>query len=104
MRIYLKNVPIIVNEYILAYIKNNTTICSTFHPGTNGYLPPVYIKDFYVKDISSHQRLLHKWASAESINDFWSWVILAEDLKPTLNHLKAMMHMSFFEYIKLDDK
>ena len=47
MRIYLKNVLIIVNEYILACIKNNTIICLTFHPGTNGYLPPVRTENIY---------------------------------------------------------
>ena len=44
MRIYLKNVLIIVNEYILACIKNNTTLCSILHLGANGYLPPVWGK------------------------------------------------------------
>jgi len=41
VRIYLKNVPIIFNEYIWAYIKNNTTLYSKFLPGANGYLPPM---------------------------------------------------------------
>ena len=38
------------------------------------------IKDFYVKNILSHQKLLQKWAGVESIDDYWNWVILAGDL------------------------